>query len=129
MSSGNTKAWLKSIVEGELTLTTEDATLVKQLSRSAGQVTRELAIRALTRVVGFEGVEIARGYLGDTFRHYRAAAAFTLGEIGDESDLTRLNALQSDSALAVRQAASAALGRMRERGFQIAPSHISPRRE
>ncbi len=106
------KLYLRRIVSGEASVDVNDAQEIKSLSRSAGQVTRELAIRALCRVGDPEALEIARGYLAHTFRHYRAAAAFVLGEIGDESDVLRVKGLGDDSALAVRQEVDAAVAKL-----------------
>jgi HEAT repeat protein len=92
-----------------------DAATIKDASLHAGQATRELAIRALAKVGDTESLDIARSYLNDSFRHFRAAAVFALGEAREQADIERLRTMKADSAPAVRQETESALAKLHSR--------------
>ena len=112
LSSGELKTWLRAVVGGQVEIDASDAATIKDTSLHAGQATRELAIRALARVGDSKSLDIARSYLNDSFRHFRAAAVFALGEAGEQTDIALLQKMESDSALAVRQEAELALSKL-----------------
>ncbi len=103
---------LRSLLEINKPVDHSTAEILIDVIGTKNQVVRELALKLLGRSKHPRAFDILTNQLNDKYRHFRAAAAYGLGELGVQEAVPYLEKLQNDPALAVRQEAAAALGKL-----------------